>query len=492
MTEKALAAFCTFVLSWVHIHFQIGTGAVFSLGTSFGNPLVCSFWGHLHASAPELMSALECLKWHRFSEASEATLVAGTEGKGVPRYDGSPSTLQEYAFRVRLRAARDQAMDPNELKKHGPLGLRLIDGLTGAALQVVREVEVSKLAEKDGHELLLRHLYQAFRPRRQQEARELYAAGAQTHGVLSRQSGEPMTSFLLRRRTWYKMLCDLDDKLALPEAILSEQVLMSSGISSDHQLLIRTALAGKMTVNDVCNELIAQHPNIHEKELRHRQDRHDHRFSRSGKGKSKSFHTWSPPSYQDVAALAEDQWEDASQSPGGYEDYDDPASYYTGASEEVDPGYEPPSNEVDYAMESYAALVEEGLDVNNSEAVDYACEVIQLEAEAMFLHNKPRVKATVDLVERALPTTGTRTRGKEKVHLAPLTDDALLKISRREPPAVAVDNLATGARTTHARSIQAARKVASLHHRLRLERPLRLPAVVRKARATNLEWSTSP
>ena len=39
-------------------------------------------------------------------------------------------------------------------------------------------------------------------------------------------------------------------------------------------------------------------------------------------------------------------------------------------------------------MESYAALVEEGLDVNNSEAVDYACEVIQLEAEAMFLHNK--------------------------------------------------------------------------------------------------------
>ena len=202
MTEKAFAAFCTFVLSWVHIHFQIGTGAVFSLGTFHSaDPLVCLIWGHLHASAPELMSALECLKWHRFSEASESHPgLLAPRAKVFPRYDGSPSTLQEYAFRVRLRAARDQAMDPNELKKHGPLGLRLIDGLTGAALQVVREVEVSKLAEKDGHELLLRHLYQAFRPRRQQEARELYAAGAQTHGVLSRQSGEPMTSFLLRRR----------------------------------------------------------------------------------------------------------------------------------------------------------------------------------------------------------------------------------------------------------------------------------------------------
>ena len=134
------------------------------------------------------MAALECLKWHKFSETSE-TVLAGTEGKGVPRYDGSPATLQEYAFRVRLRAARDQAMDPSELKKLGPLGLRLIDGLTGAALQVVREIEVSKLSEKDGHELLLRHLYQAFHPRRQQEARELYAAGAQTHGILSRQNG---------------------------------------------------------------------------------------------------------------------------------------------------------------------------------------------------------------------------------------------------------------------------------------------------------------
>ena len=83
------------------------------------------------------------------------------------------------------------------------------------------------------------------------------------------------------------MLCDLDDKLALPEAILSEQVLMSAGISTDHQLLIRTALGGDMTVVKVCNELIAQHPHVHEGEVHHRheQERYSSKFGRA-KGKS--------------------------------------------------------------------------------------------------------------------------------------------------------------------------------------------------------------
>ena len=113
------------------------------------------------------MAALECLRWHRFQEAEN--LMSGTEGKGVPKFDGSPAALQEYAFRVRLRAARDAALDPAELKKQGPLGLRLVDGLTGAAIQVVREIELTKLAGENGHEGLLQHLYQAFRPRRQQK-----------------------------------------------------------------------------------------------------------------------------------------------------------------------------------------------------------------------------------------------------------------------------------------------------------------------------------
>ena len=133
----------------------------------------------------------------------------------VPRYDGEPSKLAEYSFRVKLLHTRLQHLDEAEAKKKGPLGLLLIDGLRGQALQVARELDPAKLAKPDGHKLLVDTLYKAFRPRRQQDARELYNAGAQTAGMLARQAGETMTSFLLRRRTWY-MLIDLDEKLQLP------------------------------------------------------------------------------------------------------------------------------------------------------------------------------------------------------------------------------------------------------------------------------------
>ena len=58
---------------------------------------------------------------------------------GVPRYDGDPTTLAEYAFRVRLLEARFANMDETERKKQGPLGLKLVEGLSGGALQVHRE-----------------------------------------------------------------------------------------------------------------------------------------------------------------------------------------------------------------------------------------------------------------------------------------------------------------------------------------------------------------
>ena len=74
-------------------------------------------------------------------------MTGQTEGKGVPRFDGSPGSLQEYAFRVRLRAVRESGLDESEKKKNGPLGLRLVDGLSGGALQVVREIDLKKLAK---------------------------------------------------------------------------------------------------------------------------------------------------------------------------------------------------------------------------------------------------------------------------------------------------------------------------------------------------------
>ena len=365
--------------------FHTGSGAFSTpevLGLSLSvSPLVPRarvFPGHIDA-----MSIVECLKWQTFSQAQEEQ--TSTEGKaGVPRFDGEVTKLAEYQFRVRLRQSRERAMDEAELKKLGPLGLRLIDGLRGPALQVARGLQVDKLSAPDGPTYLLQSLQAAFQPRSKQEARDLYQVGAQQGGILSRQNGESIPSYVLRRRTWYGMMTDLDGELKLPEPILAEQILQNSGISLDHQLLIRTAIRGEMTVAAVCEELVAQHSRIHEKETRYKGGYHNkfafYKGQGQGKGKGDK-RPWSRAYYteDDGHAGVSDSWDSHSQSLGGYEDYE--SSVYYGEDE-------PPMDEEEAIYEAYAVMVEQGLDEENVEALEYAAEIIQAESEVFFVRNK--------------------------------------------------------------------------------------------------------
>ena len=149
-------------------------------------------------------------------------------------------------------------MDTEQLNKLGPLGLRLIEGLRGPALQVARNLQIDKLSAEDGASYLLKGLQTSLQPRSKQEARDLYQAGAQVGGMLSRQSTEAMSNYVLRRRAWHSAMVDLDPELTLPEGIRTEQLLLNAGITPDQQLMVRTAINGDMTWNKVCDELIAQ------------------------------------------------------------------------------------------------------------------------------------------------------------------------------------------------------------------------------------------
>ena len=70
------------------------------------------------------MSALECLTYQAFASASTSDALPMSDGvrAGVPRCDGDPTTLAEYAFRVRLLEARFSKMDETEKKKTRPFG----------------------------------------------------------------------------------------------------------------------------------------------------------------------------------------------------------------------------------------------------------------------------------------------------------------------------------------------------------------------------------
>ena len=313
------------------------------------------------------MSALlDALRWPNFVAEDESAQM-GTEGKaGIPRFNGEPTRLAEYVFRVKAKQLKEKALSEDEQKKLGPLALRLVEGLSGTALRVAQTIDFNELSKPEaGVEKLLGAFEKELKPRRAQQARELYAAGSAPHGILSRQNGETMASYILRRRTWYRCLVDTSEDMKLPDIVLAEQLLSSANISADHQLLVRTALQGDITFNRVADELVAQHSRVHEREKTRnfvsKKPYYGYQQNRKGSGK------WHGAYYADETA-----------------EYDQ--AYSEDFSEET---YEPEepyvSDEIDPIEEHIGFMVDDGVDFDDPESAEAAAEVLQAEQEAYFV-----------------------------------------------------------------------------------------------------------
>eukprot|EP00435_Cladocopium_sp_Y103_P018811 s2728_g4.t1 len=202
---------------------------------------------------------------------------------------------------------------------------------------------------------------------------------------LKKMGGEDaIASYVLRRRAWYRTMTDLDPDLKLPDGILAEQLLLNAGISDDHKLLVRTAIQGNMTWDSVCEELVAQHSRVHERESKGGGFSSGKSFKSSafkgyGRGggsysKGKGWKSYYANDEHDM----QDSWESASQSLGGYEDVIDDSTAYHGDSAEL---YE---DEYDPVLTAFQAMVDEGLDENDMESAEHAAEILQCEAEAYY------------------------------------------------------------------------------------------------------------
>ena len=107
-------------------------------------------------------------------------------------------------------------------------------------------------------------------------------------------------------------MTDLNADLKLPDLILAEQLLNNAGLSPDQKLMVRTALQGNMTFDKVAEELIAQHPRIHERAQGHpgfhrrpfgEPRGHPGAFRGQQKGsKGKGYHAPMKPRYYGYAA----------------------------------------------------------------------------------------------------------------------------------------------------------------------------------------------
>ena len=106
-------------------------------------------------------SILEGLSWPRFFTEDEmnGAYAGSTEGRtGLPRFAGDPAKFADWKFHFQTRLQKEKSLSEEEKAKCGPLGLRLLDGLSGHALQVAQ-------LRADGALYLVEQLQTQLRPR---------------------------------------------------------------------------------------------------------------------------------------------------------------------------------------------------------------------------------------------------------------------------------------------------------------------------------------
>ena len=129
--------------------------------------------------------ALEGLKYGNFKPQ-----MVSYDSRALPGYGGDPTAWADYKFQVEALIAKEDKLSDAERKKLGPLGLRLVDRLTGPALQLAKQLGVPKLAEETGVTQLLKTLESELLPLRRQAAMELYNAGTTALEEFCRDNGE--------------------------------------------------------------------------------------------------------------------------------------------------------------------------------------------------------------------------------------------------------------------------------------------------------------
>eukprot|EP00439_Symbiodinium_sp_Y106_P012953 s3070_g1.t2 len=112
---------------------------------------------------------------------------------------------------------------------------RVLEGLRDEAFELARDIGIESLTEPGGLRAFITQMRNVVFPRAAEEARELFRAG-QRHGVLARQGGESMLSYVSRRRRWWKLLKSLGSSIELSEPMRVELLLELSGLSRQESL----------------------------------------------------------------------------------------------------------------------------------------------------------------------------------------------------------------------------------------------------------------
>ena len=140
---------------------------------------------------------------------------------------------------------------------------KVLEGLRGDAYLTAQDMGLEKLLTPTGIDELISRIRAQVFPLRQQEARELFRVGQLPHGPLSRQTTESMTSYISRRRRWWRKLLEMDDGVSLSDPMRGELLLEGSGLSKTEQLMIKTAAGDNQSFDVYAKFLLEFHGQIH-------------------------------------------------------------------------------------------------------------------------------------------------------------------------------------------------------------------------------------
>ena len=206
---------------------------------------------------------------------------------GYVIFDGRATEYHIWIFRTRLKLSTAKKGEDGKSNVRQVIQ-NVVENLRGEALQVAMDIGIDTLVQEDGTggEKLLDAMRKHIFPIAQYEAKELYKEGHKTReGVLTRQSGESMQNFILRRRRWWQLLQQLDNTVKLNDSHLGDLMLDAANIQEFQRQLILTTTNNSTEFDIVADALMVQLGRLHMKDRSSAASSYGSRFYRRGKGK---------------------------------------------------------------------------------------------------------------------------------------------------------------------------------------------------------------
>ena len=220
----------------------------------------------------------------------------------------------------------------------------------------------------------------------------------QKQGVLSRQSGESMLSYVSRPRRWWKLLRALDTSIELSEPTRVELLLELSGSSHQEALVAKACAEDSESFDSIAKTPVDHYSGVHLREGRtlrgqNANPRPGFRYAGKGsksKGKSEGVTRRAYVAVEEGNEDDEDSWYDESWEGYPLEAY--PAASYD--DDEDDPELLP-DEEQDY--DGFELDEPQAIALNSIEELDDTADAghaIQLQLAARAAVGKPRARAS--------------------------------------------------------------------------------------------------